>query len=724
MYYPGVSYFNESVDNLIYNLDGTVFISSEGNLTVYNPNSVDHLYNVGVEFTDQNMTVQNASGTSFPSPFFIGHVNPASTTMKNYRVQTTGFTHTGIQLPLDVVQHFYWLDTGEKLSMNSQETLNHTFYPGQSILISVNITNKIGSTINISLYRNILSFIYIDEVNYSGCNGEALNYTPGAQYIKLEHCSIDSDATLSFNITGTMRNVTTAIPPPYYLEKNNDFIIIVNNESLAKNYSFFQQLMTGATGGGSASIELEKLYIAKAERDQCYPLDNMSYEIRANFSTDAAFNFSIKKITVLRSNYTSIGLSADINYAHIINNTIADTTINSSRYYLSPPMYDSFCADSRYVIPTYWLRSDYAVTFNESPASSGIIFRSIEAEGGRINIQGIYIIDSPGGGGGSPSSPLEAPIDLTQEEARKYLLITKEVSKQRVNYGEVITVTIKVQNTAGFNIREVSLVDLLPIGFSVVDKGGASVSDEEPYLLQWNFDIIKKAEVFTFVYKARSIDAEPGYYPMDDIFASSKLTGIVGAYSTQPIVQEPSIGIPREYTILLVKKLEWLGGDLYKVTITISNIGDTNSPRFVIRDTVIEKQVKPSDSPLFGQEEVSYTFTKKTWETPPIDPGKDYSFTYFEEGPAPKTGLPDIYGGDPSKIYKTMIIVPVIEEGHIFSGSVRIEQFSFGLLIILGVVILIKRRRKKKEWYEEKMFAAKIGKLRQIERYLNPLRKV
>jgi hypothetical protein len=160
------------------------------------------------------------------------------------------------------------------------------------------------------------------------------------------------------------------------------------------------------------------------------------------------------------------------------------------------------------------------------------------------------------------------------------------------------------------------------------------------------------------------------------------------------------------------------------VTITVTNIGDAASPQFVIRDNIIEKTVTPASSPLFGTEQVSYTFTKKTWQTPPIEQGKDYSFTYFEEGPAPKTGLPDIYGGDPSKIYKTMVIVPVIEEGHIFGGSARIEQFGFGLLIILAVVAIVKRRRSRKEWYEEKMFAAKVGKLRQIERYLNPLRKV
>ena len=383
----------------------------------------------------------------------------------------------------------------------------------------------------------------------------------------------------------------------------------------------------------------------------------------------------------------------------------------------------SFCADANYVIPTYWLKSDYSVAFNNSPAPSYAVFENIEAEGGMINIVGIYAAPTqPEGSGGSMA--LEAPANITKEQARRYLIVTKEVSKQRVNYGDIITVTLRVHSIAPFNIRGLTLTDLLPIGFRVVDTGGAGVGDEEPYLLRWDIEQIQPNEIMAFQYKALSVDAAPGYYALDNLYISSVLTGVVGAYSTQPIVQEPSIGIPRQYTILLVKKLEWLGSDLYKVTITVTNIGNTISPRFTIRDTLLEKKVVPPDSPLFGQEKVTYTFIKKTWQTPEIEPGKDYSFTYFEEGPAPETGLPDIYGGDPSKVYKTMVIVPVIEESHIFSGSVRIEQFSFGLLLMLLVIVVAKRRRKRKEWYEEKMFAAKVGKLRQIERHLNPLRRV
>jgi len=720
IYYPRLS-FNESIDNIIYANDGTVFISAHGNVTVYNPNPVDDLYASGIIFKEDNITVMNASGIYLPPPFMLGNVKAANSSNTAYRLQSKGFSKADVKLPLSIKQFFY---KGPQPVAFSNNVLNVSFSPGDPITLGLNITNKLDEDVNISVFRNLLSFINPQSMTFSGCSGAAVNFTAGAQYLKIEHCLLNKSDTMTLVINGNIRDEKTNIPPPYHIEKTGNILIRINNQSSVSNYSIFRQLMINVTASASASSSLDKLYIPKAERDRCYPLNNMSYELAVNVSTDSDFNFFVRNFSILRSNYSEINISANINNAHEIYSAPIHHIMNSSSPLRVSPINDSFCADENSVLSTYWLKVDYSVMFNNSVPPAEANFVDIEVDGGTIQISGIYTPPPPATGPGFGATPAEAPKNVTKEEARKYIIITKEVSKQHVNYGDVITVTIKVQSIASFNIRDLTLVDLLPKGFTVVDNGGASVTEEEPYLLSWNINLIRPGEILVFTYKAKSEDAEPGYYPFNDLYISSELTGVVGAYSTEPIIQEPGIGIPRQYTILLVKKLEWLGDDLYKVTISITNAGDKSTPPLIIRDTVIEKRVKPPSSILFGREEVSYAFTKKTWKIPSIEPKQDYSFTYFEEGPVSKTGLPDVYGADPSKIYKTMVVVPIISEEHIFSGTVRIEQFSFGLLVILGIIILIKRKRKKKEWYEEKLFAAKVGKLRQIERYLNPLKKV
>jgi len=248
------------------------------------------------------------------------------------------------------------------------------------------------------------------------------------------------------------------------------------------------------------------------------------------------------------------------------------------------------------------------------------------------------------------------------------MYMKKSVSQSRMIPGDLVEITVKVNNFAPIN-RYVNLTEQIPTGFTVLDSGGSNYTTGQS--LFWSHKVNPdSSKIFTYQLEFSDNESvgldyfEPAILKYENETLYSERLPFIRQY------------IP-EKKIYIQKKLRYSVSDEIVVQIQLQNLGESS-----INNLYVKEFLGAND--VFREISVAPE-SKGRWKIPVLEKGEIWEVTYVTNENEAVNLLPEVYGVDKKIILKTLVFENIIRNEW-YVPAVKVVEI-FAPVFILGFII-------------------------------------
>ncbi|MGM5488453.1 MAG: hypothetical protein ACQESG_05880, partial [Nanobdellota archaeon] len=287
--------------------------------------------------------------------------------------------------------------------------------------------------------------------------------------------------------------------------------------------------------------------------------------------------------------------------------------------------------------------------------------------------------------------PVENETNTTENvSALEFLpdrvFVRKKISKKLINPGDIIDVTILINNFNPENIGS-RVEDTIPSGFQVIESKGT----QEGKRITWHNVSLNSQETRRINYKLKYVDNESlgvDYFSTAEVYYKDNM-----AYSQAiPFVR---MYVPKK-RLFIQKGIKFLADNQVRVTITLQNMGESDLSSLVMNELLSK------DSEF---KEITQQFHEKgIWKIDKIERGKTWEVSYVTDKINVLNTFPMIYGVPESSTMKTVILSNVVSSDY-STGTLRAIEVGGIIALIIVIVLFVipvevfqfKRARERKD---------------------------
>ncbi len=268
--------------------------------------------------------------------------------------------------------------------------------------------------------------------------------------------------------------------------------------------------------------------------------------------------------------------------------------------------------------------------------------------------------------------PVEAFNFTNESDNYSRLLVSsnyflrKDISDSLIVPNKVVSVTLTLYNL-GSELTDYSLSDSLPAGFTSSD------------LLSWSGSVPALGSISKSYNTSLNISSLPGV----DVFPSAV------AFIDGVTVKSPPVPFIRQFSpddrIYVQKSLEQAGVNTMKVSILVQNLGQKP-----LEGAMLKEFLETDD--VFSQI-TQLPVSKGLWSLPMISAGDSWEVSYTTSVSDRLTSLPMLYGVEPDRVLRTIILNNIVSEGWNFV-SIKIVELA-GILAVIIIPLLLFFRKKR-----------------------------
>lgn len=252
--------------------------------------------------------------------------------------------------------------------------------------------------------------------------------------------------------------------------------------------------------------------------------------------------------------------------------------------------------------------------------------------------------------------------------------IRKQISKNLVVAGDEVEVVLLINNFAPTDFKNVSVRDIVPPGFEVVDSSDGRSDGEN---LSWDSVTLNSRETRRISYDLKYTDEESfglDYFDPARLYYGDKMT------------MSESIPFVRKYMpetrLFVQKKIKFLDDtDNVKVTIQLQNVGESTV------DNIVLNEYLSRDSEF---KEVSKPFTNKgIWKIERINQSQVWETSYTTDIVSVLNTFPVVYGVESKSVMRTIILSNVIETEYSENDIHLIEIGGIVAILIIAIIFFL-----------------------------------
>lgn len=294
----------------------------------------------------------------------------------------------------------------------------------------------------------------------------------------------------------------------------------------------------------------------------------------------------------------------------------------------------------------------------------------------KINLSSKFIINyhSLSGGGGSSSSNNNDDNEAEEEIIiEKPLIFKKNSDKNILSYNDDLKIILEIQNPNKFSIENILILDEINNNFDLISALTENTKINKNKL-SFIVEKINSFETKKIEYdlKFSNLVQTPILY-----FPPSKLS-----YKNENIYSN-SLNIindieTQDKRIFIQKEIEYVDSNTNRVHIKVKNIGDVDFTNLVIVE---------SDGKIIVDNQNSNNLNK--WKIPKLKIGDEWTTFYDIKAEDVNKLIPEIYGADDAKIYKTIVLNEKIDTLPIQDNKSKYQIVIVSLAIILLIVDIV-----------------------------------
>ncbi|MFP4112349.1 MAG: hypothetical protein ACLFPQ_04305 [Candidatus Woesearchaeota archaeon] len=257
---------------------------------------------------------------------------------------------------------------------------------------------------------------------------------------------------------------------------------------------------------------------------------------------------------------------------------------------------------------------------------------------------------------------------LTEEYAGLSFQVKKTVSRTRVEPGDIIEVSIKVDNVDVVS-RKINLYDRIPDEFVYVEGVNRVIRDKVN--LSWNFDINRKSSrlvKYRMMYTGNSTGHK--------IFEAARLESLIGNITSQNITLFRDV--PRSTSAYVQKNIVYIDQDTAKIKITVVNTGD-----YTLKNLRITEMIGNADV----HEESKLSLLPGEWIIRELAPGQIWTLEYVSENHELIENTPQVISEYVNVDTVQNLIIENEEHSILSSESIWKEERSSMLSWIIFIIL-------------------------------------
>jgi len=277
------------------------------------------------------------------------------------------------------------------------------------------------------------------------------------------------------------------------------------------------------------------------------------------------------------------------------------------------------------------------------------------------------------------------------------MYLKKSVSKSTVWPGDLVTMSVKVNNFAPIN-RLINLTETLPSGFRVSDSGNANRTTDQS--LFWAAKVNPDTSRL-FTYELEFFD--------NDTIGLDYFEPAVLKYENETLYSE-RIAFVRQYIpdkrVFIQKKLRYSVEDEIVVQIQVQNLGESEIQDLYVREFLGANDVfrEISQAPE----------SKGRWRIPVLKRDEIWEVTYITDENEAVNLLPEVYGVDNKIVLKTLVFENIVRnewlEPTIFLIEILAPLFMLGFIIFFFI-------------YSRRVHTKSTNSLRRLGKAINSLKR-
>lgn len=369
--------------------------------------------------------------------------------------------------------------------------------------------------------------------------------------------------------------------------------------------------------------------------------------ISAVFNNPTTFNYTVYEVKIIKT-------GQDMN----LNNELNSWTFQKEDQTLQPgeTWNIDFLDRDAFEGEIYWLTSDMNI--------NQISYKTLE---------NITIIKES-----ELFAPIENVTNVTENVSSlatflsEQVFLRKTISKNVVNPGEIIDVTILMNNFGADAITKAELTDLIPKGFEFYNPKQGSIKENQ---IQWNDILLNPRETRKVSYQLKYVDNESLGL---DYFDAAEL-----AYKNKRVYSQV-LTFVRSYLperkLFVQKTIEFISDENVRVTLTLQNMGEADIDHIVMNEYLAEES---------EFKEITKEFDEKgVWKIDKIKLGDTWEVSYVTDTVGVLNTFPTVYGIEEKSILKTVILSNIIQTKFIASSFKVIEALGI-LALLAGIVVVL-----------------------------------